>query len=315
MRPDTSSPALARLRQWTAAKCDRAKWPFRWTRMTSSQSDSSMLKLILSRRMPALLTRMSSLPQASTAWATRASAPAHELTSLLLSRASPPAALMSCTVCSAGCTSLPSPARAGADVVDDDLGTLGGEQQGLRAPDPAAGAADDGGLPLEHAHQVSSCFCFTASCPASAAGLPRHVDAGSGTRAAWPMALARVNTAKRRDGPPRAPTTTTSERERGRHDGDDPLRSPHSRRLHPAVVGRGGRGAPAARCAARPAARRTTTPGPSARAAGPTPCRGRRRAGTPRSTPGRSCTRTTCRPSTSGCPTWPRSSTWPRGPA
>ena len=44
MRPVTSSPALERLRQWMAAKWEVAKWPFRWTRMTSSQSDSSMLK-------------------------------------------------------------------------------------------------------------------------------------------------------------------------------------------------------------------------------------------------------------------------------
>ena len=52
------------------------------------------------------------------------------------------------------------------------------------------------------------------------------------------------------------------------------------------------RRSPAAAAAARP----TTTPGPSAPGAGATRCRGRTPAGGPRSTPGRSSTRTTCRP-------------------
>ena len=79
--------------------------------MTSSQSDSSMLKLILSRRMPALLTRMSSWPKVSTACSTRALAPSHELTSEALTAASLPSALMISTTSSAGCLSPPSPWR------------------------------------------------------------------------------------------------------------------------------------------------------------------------------------------------------------
>ena len=43
-----------------AANCDGAKWPLRWTSITASHSASSMLKLMRSRRMPALLTRTSS---------------------------------------------------------------------------------------------------------------------------------------------------------------------------------------------------------------------------------------------------------------
>ena len=69
IRPrDARSP---RLRLAPASRRTRtgsgAKWPLRWTRMTASQSSSVMLKLIASRRMPALLTRMSSRPNASTA--------------------------------------------------------------------------------------------------------------------------------------------------------------------------------------------------------------------------------------------------------
>ena len=62
IRPVVGSPAFAFARQWAAAKWHVPKWPLRWTRMTSSHVDSSMLNDILSRRMPALLTTMSRAP-------------------------------------------------------------------------------------------------------------------------------------------------------------------------------------------------------------------------------------------------------------
>ena len=49
--------------------------------MTASHSSSVMLKLILSRRIPALLMSTSSPPNVSTAWVTSASAPFQSLQS------------------------------------------------------------------------------------------------------------------------------------------------------------------------------------------------------------------------------------------
>ena len=79
--PLTGSPvSFDFARQYDAAKRDGAKWPFRWTSMTESHSDSSMLKLILSRRMPALLMSTSRPPKVSTACWIIDSAPFHDET-------------------------------------------------------------------------------------------------------------------------------------------------------------------------------------------------------------------------------------------
>ena len=51
------------------------KCPFRWTAMTESHSASLMLKTMRSRRMPALLMRMSSRPKLSSAVRTMRSPP------------------------------------------------------------------------------------------------------------------------------------------------------------------------------------------------------------------------------------------------
>src|SRR5437762_2234039 len=110
MRPATfSSPALARARQCMAAKWVGAKWPLRWTLMTASQSASSMLKLMRSRRMPALFTRMSSPPSSSVACSMRRCPPFHDVMSSKLATAVPPALLISLTTSSAGRSSLASP--------------------------------------------------------------------------------------------------------------------------------------------------------------------------------------------------------------
>ena len=65
-------------RQYDAANRLVVKWPLRWTAMTASHSASSMLKLILSRRIPALLMTTSRPPNVSTACATSAWPPLHE---------------------------------------------------------------------------------------------------------------------------------------------------------------------------------------------------------------------------------------------
>ncbi len=71
-----SPVSLALVRQYDDAKRIGAKWPLRWTRMTASNSSSDMLKLILSRRMPALQMSTSMPPKVSMACWTIDSPPA-----------------------------------------------------------------------------------------------------------------------------------------------------------------------------------------------------------------------------------------------
>ena len=70
--------------------------------MTSSHSSSVMLTSTRSRRMPALLIRMSRSPNVSMAVLTSCSAPSQSEKSSSLATASPPRALISSTTCWAG---------------------------------------------------------------------------------------------------------------------------------------------------------------------------------------------------------------------
>src|SRR6266508_896774 len=80
--------------------------------MTESQSSSSILKIMRSRRKPALFTRMSSAPNVSTACSTSRRAPSQSATSSWLAMALPPAAAISSTTCCAGLASAPVPSAA-----------------------------------------------------------------------------------------------------------------------------------------------------------------------------------------------------------
>ena len=71
----------------------------------------------------------------------------------------------------------PRPCAAAPDVVDDDLGALGGEEQRLLASDAPPCAGDDGDLAVEHAHLETSSDPEPG--PGARAGVRRHVDAGS----------------------------------------------------------------------------------------------------------------------------------------
>ncbi len=77
--------------------------------MTASHSASLMFVSMRSRRMPALLMRMSRPPKVSTADCTRRSAPSQSLMSSVLAMASPPMASISSTTSWAGPWSVPSP--------------------------------------------------------------------------------------------------------------------------------------------------------------------------------------------------------------
>ena len=134
-RPYTGPPAaLLASRQCTAAARDVAACPLRWTRMTSSQSDSERLKIILSRRIPALLTRMSIDPKVLTASCTRRS-PSDQSETSPVTGGGPAACrrdLRGHLVC------------AVAHVVDDDCRTGGRECEGLGPAETCAGAGDCG---------------------------------------------------------------------------------------------------------------------------------------------------------------------------
>src|SRR5665647_898650 len=81
---------------WTALVIRNA--PRRWTFMTASQSSSGILKIRLSRMMPALLTRMVGAPSLTVTSATAASTPSGELTSTATAMARPPAEVIADTV-------------------------------------------------------------------------------------------------------------------------------------------------------------------------------------------------------------------------
>ena len=86
--------------------------PVRCTATTLSQSDISILAKLLSRRMPALFTRMSMRPHWSRVCLTMASTCSSLDTSAPLAIASPPAALISATTFSAASLEPPVPSRA-----------------------------------------------------------------------------------------------------------------------------------------------------------------------------------------------------------
>src|SRR5687768_10214132 len=83
-----------------------------WTRTTSSKSNSDMLAIVVSRRIPALLTSMSSSPNDSTASSTTARAPSQLAMSWSLLTALPPRALISAATSEHGVGSLPVPSLA-----------------------------------------------------------------------------------------------------------------------------------------------------------------------------------------------------------
>ena len=86
--------------------------PCRCTVITSDQSDQLMRWKMRSRRMPALFTRMSTRPNASSAactiWSAFCGSPIDSVEAI----ASPPAFLISSTTCCAGPTSPPEPSSA-----------------------------------------------------------------------------------------------------------------------------------------------------------------------------------------------------------
>ncbi len=102
--------------------------------MTRSKSSSVIFSRDLSRRMPALVTRMSRRPNASTAVRTSCWAASVLPTGATAATARPPSASM-----------VPDRFRGdrGVHVVDDDGGALAGEFPGVGQAEAAAASGDD----------------------------------------------------------------------------------------------------------------------------------------------------------------------------
>src|SRR5437763_14687917 len=96
---------------WGAACRVQLNVPLKCTPTTASKSDSSILSSVLSRMMPALFTRMSTLPNESSAVCTMLAAPANSLTESKLGTATPPSASISLHTSTAGRSSVASPDR------------------------------------------------------------------------------------------------------------------------------------------------------------------------------------------------------------
>src|SRR2546430_1833890 len=88
------------------------KGPFRWAAVTASHSSSLMLKIIRSRRMPALFTRMSIAPNSLTAVSTMRSAAAKSATLSALATALPPRVRIASTTSSATRREAPRPSTS-----------------------------------------------------------------------------------------------------------------------------------------------------------------------------------------------------------
>ena len=161
-------------------------------RSPSPIRSSVMLKLIASRRMPALLTTMSRRPYSSSACCTTAPAPSQSAT--LSPFGDRRTALADDLVddLAGGRRVGASAFGGGAEVVDDDLRPLGGEQPGVAAADPSSRSGDDGDLAV----QQSPFPCHaTSRTPAGVYGLrqrdrSRPDRSGSGRPSAasrgWP---------------------------------------------------------------------------------------------------------------------------------
>src|SRR3989441_6837585 len=102
MRPFSTLPFFCSSRQYSQAWRHMLKVPLRCTAITASQSSSAMLKIIRSRRMPALLTTMLSLPKVSIAHSTIRLAALKSATLSPLAIAWPPRFLISATTSCAG---------------------------------------------------------------------------------------------------------------------------------------------------------------------------------------------------------------------
>jgi hypothetical protein len=103
-----------------------------------------ILPKLLSRRMPALLTRMSTRPQASSACWTMAATAASSVTEAALADG-----------LAAGGGDLGHHGIGLGQVVDHHLGAARGQGQGVRAAEAAAGAGDDGHAAVEAKRHVA----------------------------------------------------------------------------------------------------------------------------------------------------------------
>src|SRR5688572_17195249 len=138
--------------------------------MTASQSASGMEKTMRSRRMPALLIKMSSVPNASTAWSIMRLAPLKSLTSSPLTMASPPMPAISAATCCAGVRSAPVPSGSPPRSLTTTLAPWLASMSACSRPMPRP-------APVTTATRPSHSFAI-ANSPSAPERSTRRLDAG-----------------------------------------------------------------------------------------------------------------------------------------
>ena len=135
-----------------------------------SQSSSVIFLKLLSRRMPALLTRMCTVPNAFTASSMIDLAPSFDDTDALFAIAVPPAARISFTTRSAASPASGAVAAA-AEIVDHHFGAAFGDNlQRVRFTEPTARAGDHHHFVFEIAHLISLSLRRVSSCTGAVVG-------------------------------------------------------------------------------------------------------------------------------------------------
>src|SRR5207247_944908 len=150
------------------------KVPFKWTAMTASHSSSLMLKIIRSRRMPALFTRMSIAPNSLTAVSTMRSAAAKSATLSALATARPPRARIASTTSSATRREAPRPSTSAPRSLTTTAAPSAASSSAMARPMPRPAPVTTAALPSSRFAMAQASF--------GGAGLTRPSRTVSGAR-------------------------------------------------------------------------------------------------------------------------------------
>src|SRR5213080_3934350 len=134
------------------------KVPFRWTPMTASHSSSLMLKIMRSRRMPALFTRMSIAPNSLTAVSTMRSAAAKSATLSALATARPPRARIASTTSSATRREAPRPSTSAPRSLTTTAAPSAASSSAMARPMPRPAPVTTAALPSSRFAMAQASF-------------------------------------------------------------------------------------------------------------------------------------------------------------
>ena len=179
-------PSFDSLRQYTDAWCIVLKVPYMCTLTTASKSSGVIENIILSRRMPALFTSTSRRPNASIAVLDDVLRALEVGDAVVVGDRFAAAALDDVDDLVGGALVGAFAGDRAAEVVDDDLGAVVGEQDRLAAADTVARSGDDRHLAVEHAHLRVPPRCektdVGVTVPRPAARCPSRSGTRRGTR-------------------------------------------------------------------------------------------------------------------------------------